>query len=137
LKCGRFGIFDPQGLFSRFPAPVLERAARLACPSSRSIAQTSLALLMKRWIEPATSPRTLKEPRSKTAPNRYPIGVLGRRNALGDLFVSRLIACPESDFLTAIDNLLTAINHLKETKEEDSRAAFPSLRRTLQRKWRI
>jgi hypothetical protein len=45
------------------------------------------------------------------SPDRYPIGVLGRRNAVGDLFVSRFIACPQSDFLTAVDKL-------KEIKEK-------------------
>jgi hypothetical protein len=36
---------------------------------------------------------------------RYPIGVMGRRNAVGDLFVSRMIACPHSDFATAVDKI--------------------------------
>jgi hypothetical protein len=37
--------------------------------------------------------------------DRYPIGVMGRRNAVGDLFVSRLIAFPQGDFATAVDNI--------------------------------
>lgn len=36
---------------------------------------------------------------------RYPIGVMGRRNAVGDLFVSRVVACPQGDFATAVDNI--------------------------------
>ena len=37
--------------------------------------------------------------------DRYPIGVLGRRNAAGELFVSRIVALPDRDFATAIDNI--------------------------------
>jgi len=37
--------------------------------------------------------------------DRYPIGLMGRRDAAGDLFVSRLIHFPESDFPTAVDNI--------------------------------
>jgi hypothetical protein len=37
--------------------------------------------------------------------DRYPIGVIGRRNAFGDLFVSRMVACPQSDFAAAIDSI--------------------------------
>ena len=33
----------------------------------------------------------------------YPVGVMGRRNAVGDLFVSRLVASPHGDFATAVD----------------------------------
>ena len=36
--------------------------------------------------------------------DRYPVGVLGRRNAVGDLFVSTVVACPEGDFATAVDH---------------------------------
>jgi hypothetical protein len=39
------------------------------------------------------------------SPDRYPIGVIGRRNAVGDLFVSRTVAVPHDDFLTAVDKL--------------------------------
>jgi hypothetical protein len=35
----------------------------------------------------------------------YPIGVMGRRNAVGDLFVSRMVACPQGDFATAVDGI--------------------------------
>jgi hypothetical protein len=35
----------------------------------------------------------------------YPLGVMGRRNAVGDLFVSRLVTFPQSDFATAFDNI--------------------------------
>jgi adenosine/AMP kinase len=37
------------------------------------------------------------------SPDRYPIGVLGRRNALGELFVSRIVICPHDDFRAAVD----------------------------------
>src|SRR6516225_11972029 len=37
--------------------------------------------------------------------DRYPIGVMGRRNAAGDLFVSRVGACPKSDFAAAVDSI--------------------------------
>lgn len=37
--------------------------------------------------------------------DRYPIGVMGRRNAVGDLFVSRIISCPYRDFSTAVDKI--------------------------------
>jgi len=36
---------------------------------------------------------------------RYPIGVMGRRNAVGDLFVSRIVSFPDGDFATAIDKI--------------------------------
>jgi hypothetical protein len=36
---------------------------------------------------------------------RYPMGVMGRRNAVGDLFVSRVVACPHSDFASAVDDI--------------------------------
>jgi hypothetical protein len=36
---------------------------------------------------------------------RYPIGVMGRRNAVGDLFVSRIVACPQGDFAAAVDSI--------------------------------
>jgi hypothetical protein len=35
----------------------------------------------------------------------YPIAVMGRRNAVGDLFVTGVGACPEDDFATAVDNI--------------------------------
>ena len=37
--------------------------------------------------------------------DRYPIGVMGRRNAAGDLFVSRAVAFRQDDFATAVDNI--------------------------------
>jgi hypothetical protein len=37
--------------------------------------------------------------------DHYPTGVIGRRNAVGDLFVSRVVALPYSDFITAVDNV--------------------------------
>jgi hypothetical protein len=37
--------------------------------------------------------------------DRYPIGVMGRRDAVGDLFVSRIIAFPEADFATAVNKI--------------------------------
>jgi hypothetical protein len=37
--------------------------------------------------------------------DRYPLGVMGRRNAAGDLFVSRVGACPHSDFAAAVDSI--------------------------------
>ena len=36
---------------------------------------------------------------------RYPFGVMGRRNAVGDLFVSRVVAFPDSDFAIAVDKI--------------------------------
>jgi hypothetical protein len=36
---------------------------------------------------------------------RYPVGVMGRRNAVGDLFVSRIVFFPHGDFATAIDKI--------------------------------
>jgi hypothetical protein len=38
-----------------------------------------------------------------TSAGYYPIGVMGRRNAVGDLFVSSVIAFPQSDFATAVE----------------------------------
>ncbi|MGA8159119.1 MAG: hypothetical protein WB822_23525, partial [Rhodoplanes sp.] len=37
--------------------------------------------------------------------DHYPIGVNGRRNAVGDLLVSGIVAFPEGDFATAVDNI--------------------------------
>jgi hypothetical protein len=37
--------------------------------------------------------------------DRYPIGVMGRRNAVGDLFVSRVVTFPHRDFAIAIDDI--------------------------------
>ena len=37
--------------------------------------------------------------------DRYPIGVMGRRNAVGDLFVSRIVVCPSTDFSSAVDEI--------------------------------
>jgi hypothetical protein len=37
--------------------------------------------------------------------DRYPMGVMGRRNAVGDLFVSKVVALPYSDFVTAVDSV--------------------------------
>jgi hypothetical protein len=37
--------------------------------------------------------------------DRYPLGVMGRRNAVGDLFVSRIVALSQSDFATAVDKI--------------------------------
>jgi hypothetical protein len=37
--------------------------------------------------------------------DRYPMGVMGRRNAVGDLFVSRIVFFPHSDFATAVDEI--------------------------------
>jgi hypothetical protein len=37
--------------------------------------------------------------------DRYPIGVRGRLNAVGDVFVSEVIACPEDDYATTIANI--------------------------------
>jgi hypothetical protein len=36
------------------------------------------------------------------SPDRYPIGVMGRRNAVGNLFVSGIVALPQDDFATAV-----------------------------------
>jgi hypothetical protein len=40
-----------------------------------------------------------------TSAGYYPIGVVGRRNAVGDLFVSSVIAIPQSDFATAVEEI--------------------------------
>jgi hypothetical protein len=37
--------------------------------------------------------------------DRYPICVMGRSNAVGDLFVTGLATCPEGDFATAVDKI--------------------------------
>jgi len=37
--------------------------------------------------------------------DRYPLGVMGRRNAVGDLFVSRIVPFPQGDFAAAIDSV--------------------------------
>jgi hypothetical protein len=37
--------------------------------------------------------------------DRYPIGVVGWRNAVGDLFVSAMVACREGDFAAAVDSI--------------------------------
>jgi hypothetical protein len=37
--------------------------------------------------------------------DRYPIGVMGRRDAVGDLYVSRIIAFPQADFATAVNKI--------------------------------
>src|SRR5262245_32864486 len=34
---------------------------------------------------------------------RYPLGVIGRRNAIGELFVSEIVSCPHDDFPTAVE----------------------------------
>src|SRR5262249_12976240 len=39
------------------------------------------------------------------AAGRYPRGVMGRRNAVGALFVSRIVTLPQGDFATAVDNI--------------------------------
>jgi hypothetical protein len=37
--------------------------------------------------------------------DRYPIGLMGRRNTDGDLFVSKLVNCPQADFVTAVEEI--------------------------------
>jgi hypothetical protein len=37
--------------------------------------------------------------------DRYPLGVMGRRNAVGDLFVSRIVAFPQGNFAIAADKI--------------------------------
>jgi hypothetical protein len=37
--------------------------------------------------------------------DRYPLGVMGRRNTDGDLFVSRIVSFPDGDFVTAVDKI--------------------------------
>jgi hypothetical protein len=37
--------------------------------------------------------------------DRYPFGVMGRRNAVGDLFVSRIVNLPQADFATAVESV--------------------------------
>ena len=36
---------------------------------------------------------------------RFPLGVIGRRNAIGELFVSEIVSCPHDDFPTAVDRM--------------------------------
>jgi hypothetical protein len=36
--------------------------------------------------------------------DRYPVGVIGRRNTIGELFVSRVVVCPHDDFRSAVDD---------------------------------
>jgi hypothetical protein len=36
---------------------------------------------------------------------RYPTGIMGRRNAVGDLFVSRMACFPDGDFITAVGKI--------------------------------
>lgn len=36
--------------------------------------------------------------------DRYPVGVIGRRNTIGELFVSRIVVCPHDDFSSAVDD---------------------------------
>jgi hypothetical protein len=40
-----------------------------------------------------------------TSAGYYPIGVVGRRNAVGDLFVSGVVALPLGDFTTAVEEI--------------------------------
>jgi hypothetical protein len=35
----------------------------------------------------------------------YPIGLMGRRNTDGDLFVSKLVNCPQADFAAAVEEI--------------------------------
>jgi hypothetical protein len=35
----------------------------------------------------------------------HPVGVVGRRNAAGDLFVSEIVGCPQADFATAVEDI--------------------------------
>jgi hypothetical protein len=37
--------------------------------------------------------------------DRFPLAVIGRRNAIGELFVSEIVGCPHDDFPTALDDL--------------------------------
>ena len=37
--------------------------------------------------------------------DRYPIGLMGRRNTDGDLFVSKLVNCPQADFAAAVEEI--------------------------------
>ena len=37
--------------------------------------------------------------------DRYPIGVIGWRNAVGDFFVSRMATCRDSDFAAAVESI--------------------------------
>ena len=43
--------------------------------------------------------------RPALAADRYPLGLMGRRNTDGDLFVSRLVNCPQADFATAVEEI--------------------------------
>src|SRR5262245_5964688 len=37
--------------------------------------------------------------------DRFPLAVIGGRNAIGELFVSEIVGCPHDDFPTAVDDL--------------------------------
>jgi hypothetical protein len=37
--------------------------------------------------------------------DRYPVGLMGRRNADGDLFVSKLVNCPQANFAAAVEDI--------------------------------
>jgi hypothetical protein len=37
--------------------------------------------------------------------DHYPMGVMGRRNAVGDLFVSKMVSFPDGNFATAVDKI--------------------------------
>ena len=37
--------------------------------------------------------------------DRYPVGIVGRRNGVGDLFVSEIVSCRQSDFATAVQDI--------------------------------
>jgi hypothetical protein len=37
--------------------------------------------------------------------DRYPVGVIGRRNTMGELFVSNIVICPHDDFPAAVDDM--------------------------------
>ena len=46
--------------------------------------------------------------------DRYPVGVMGRRNAVGNLFVSRVVAFPQGNFATAVDKIKQSGSEAKE-----------------------
>jgi hypothetical protein len=69
---------------------------------------------------------------------RYPVGVMGRRNAVGDLFVSRIVFFPHGDFANAVDEIkqsgveLIVGSEAKELlcKMEQAKGAVPQIDKT-------
>jgi hypothetical protein len=55
--------------------------------------------------------------------DRYPLGVMGRRNAAGDLFVSRVVVFPQGDFASVVDKIKQIGTELTRTNRVSARQA--------------